>query len=165
MTTRTRQPPKGARWGRGILLAVTVLLMLNGLAWLFVGPEAEVDAMAAALGLPTSELQETHPVAADFVAGQARQVAVWFMAFGLLSFLAIVAASRRGAHWARTAPWVVVAAPAAVGMAQLVGGGAWFGYAMLTLGAIAFVGQLLARTDTESPGAGRTSRAATGDQT
>lgn len=157
MTTGTREKPKVARWGWGILLVVTALLILNGLAWLFVGPEIELDEMAAALAMPTSEFEQTHPAAVDFVVRQTRQVAVWYVSFGLLALFVILAGFRRGAHWAWKAGWVLVAALAAVGLEQLVGGGASFAYAMLALAGITIIGQLLVRADLEYPGADETS--------
>lgn len=149
MTTGTRKRPKVARLGWGVLLAVTALLILNGLAWLVVGPDIEVDEMAGALGMPASEFEQAHPAAVDFVARQTRQVAVWYIAFGLLALFVILAGFRRGAHWAWKAGWVLVAAPLAVGLVQLVGGGASFAYAMLALAGITFIAQLLVRADLE----------------
>lgn len=152
----TREKPK-ARLGWGVLLAVAALLILNGLAWLFVGPDMEVDEMAGALGMPASEFEQTHPAAVDFVARQTRQVAVWYVAFGLLALFVILAGFRRGALWAWKAGWVLVAAPVAVGLVQLVGGGASFAYAMLALAGITLIAQLLVRADLEYPGADETS--------
>ncbi|HEX6299771.1 MAG TPA: hypothetical protein VF148_04840 [Acidimicrobiia bacterium] len=164
MTTETRESPKVARWGWGILLAVTALLILNGLAWLFVGPDVEVDEMATALRMHASEFEQAHPAAVDFVARQTRQVAVWYIAFGLLALFVILAGSRRSARWAWKAGWVLFAAPAAVGLVQLVGGGASFAYAMLALAGITLIGQLLARADLEYPGDDETSGSGRGDK-
>lgn len=153
----TTEKPRVARLGWGVLLAVTALLILNGLGWLFVGPDMEVDEMAGALGMPATEFEQTHPAAVDLVARQTRQVAVWYIAFGLLALFVILAGFRRSGHWAWKAGWVLVAAPLAVGLVQLVGGGASFAFAMLALAGITLIAQLLVRADLEYPGADETS--------
>lgn len=132
-------------WGWGILLAVAILLFVNGAVWLFVGPDMSVEEMAADMGVATADFEQTHPAAAQSVGRNARQVAVWFMAFGLLAFIVAQTGFRLRTRWAWNATWVLAAAPAGVGVTQLVGGGGAFAYASLALSGIAVVGQLLAR--------------------
>lgn len=75
------------------------------------------------------------------MATNAQQVAIWFMAFGLLALLVALEGYRHGSRWAWNALWVLVAVPAAVG--ALYRGG--FGVILLGMVPIVLVGQLLAR--------------------
>lgn len=70
-----------------------------------------------------------------------RQVAIWFMSFGLLALMVALEGFRHGSRWAWYATWVLVAATVAIGILNRAG----FGVVLLGLTAIALVGQLLAR--------------------
>lgn len=145
MTMASGLESRVAGWGWGILLAVATLLFLNGAVWLFVGPDMSVEEMAADTGVATAEFEQTNPAAYQSVGRNARQVAVWFIAFGLLAFMVALAGFRLRSGWAWRASWVLAAAPAGVGLTQLVGDGGAFAFASLVLSAVAVVGQLLAR--------------------
>jgi hypothetical protein len=122
-----------AKWGWGILLTVSALLVLNGVLWFFIGPQRE--------GAQIEEFTQAFPSLAQLMATNARQVAIWFMSFGLLALLVALEGFRHGSRWAWNALWVLVAALAAVGI--LYRGG--FGVILLGLIPIVLVGQLLAR--------------------
>lgn len=130
-----------AKWGWGILLVVSSLLALNGLGWFFAGPNNSISNIAQEIGVSTTEFTEAYPAAAAAIEGTARQVAIWFVAFGLLALLVVVEGYRHGSRWAWNAAWVLVAVQVAIGAIEL---GGIFGYIMLGLAAVTLVGQILA---------------------
>lgn len=112
-----RSRPRAATWGWGILLALTAMLALNGVALYFFIAETGVVQTAAVLEI----------------------------GLGLLALAVTWEGFRRGTRWAWNATWILVAMLAALGLHLLLGGGeaevsAWY----LALAAIALVGQLLA---------------------
>jgi len=137
MNTQGNQS-RASKWGWGILLAISALLVLNGVTWFFMGPTlSSVEGVGGAL----EEFRQAYPIIADLMARNARQVAIWFMSFGLLALLVALEGFRHGSRWAWNATWVVVAAMVAIGVLYRAG----FGIVLLGLTAIALVGQLLAR--------------------
>jgi hypothetical protein len=119
------------------------MLVLNGVGWFFMGPS--LSTLEQDTGVPLSEFRQAYPAVADSIAVNARQVAIWFMAFGLLALLLALDGLRHGSRQALSAMWILVAAPAAIGINVLVGGQSPFGAGMLVVAAIALIGQLLAR--------------------
>lgn len=136
------------KWGWGILLVVSAMLVLNGLGWFFVGPT--LSTFEQDTGVSVSEFRQAYPTVAGSIATNARQVAIWFMAFGLLALLLALEGLRHGSQRARTAMWILVVAPAAVGVNVLAGGQSPFGIGMLGVATIALVGQLLTRLEGQS---------------
>jgi hypothetical protein len=132
-TSEIRKQSRLARWGWGILLTVSALLVLNGILWFFIGPQRE--------GAEIEGFRQAFPALAQQMATNARQVAIWFMSFGLLALLVALEGFRHGSRWAWNATWVVVAVLTAIGI--LYRGG--FGVILLGLVPIVLVGQLLAR--------------------
>lgn len=151
--TRTRVQ----KWGWTILLAVSFMLVLNGVGWFFTGPGTSLSNIEQDTGVPLAEFKESYPTVADGVEENARQVAIWFMAFGILALVVALEGFRRGSRWAWNATWTLVAAPAAIALNVLAGGGGIFGFAVLGVAAVALVGQLLAREElsTQASAAGR----------
>ncbi len=131
--TATKSTPRAAaaRWGWGLLLAVSALLMVNGAAWYVFGPQR----VAVDFG-PVDQS------AVQLMAKTRQQVAIWYLSFGLLALLVALEGFRHGSRWAWNAMWVVVGATAAVGVLYTQG----FGVFMLGAAAIAVVGLVLART-------------------
>jgi hypothetical protein len=121
--------------GWGILLVVSALLLFNGIAWFFLGPEAERADLSAL------EFSQLYPEIADQMGKNAQQVAVWYVAFGSLALLVALEGFRNGSRWAWYALWVMIAALVAVGVLY-VGG---FGLGALVLAVVALIGMLLAR--------------------
>jgi hypothetical protein len=132
-TSETKKQLRLARWGWGILLTVSALLVFNGVVWFFVGPQRE--------GAQIEGFREAFPTLAQQMATNARQVAIWFVAFGLLALLVALEGYRHGSRWAWNALWILVAVLAAVGV--LYRGG--FGVILLGLIPVVLVGQLLSR--------------------
>jgi hypothetical protein len=91
-----------------------------------------------------SEFRQAYPTVAAGIAQQARQVAIWFVAFGLLALGVAREGFRHRSRWAWKLTWILVAAPAAVGVNVLAGGELGFGLGVLGMAAVALVGQLLA---------------------
>lgn len=132
------------KWGWAILLALSAMLMLNGVGWFIMGPSLaffELDT-----GVTLEAFREAYPTVTRNIVTNARQVAIWFLAFGTLALLVSWEGYRHGSRWAWIATWVVVAGPTAVGINVLAGGETVFGLLILSVSAVSLVGQLLART-------------------
>jgi len=140
---REQTQSRTAKWGWGILIAISALLILNGAGWFFMGPSLaffELDT-----GVSLEAFRAAYPTVARNIATNARQVAIWFLAFGALALLVALEGYRHNSRWAWNAAWVLVAAPAAVGINVLAGGEGAFGFGILAVAAVALAGQLLAR--------------------
>ncbi|HSM57507.1 MAG TPA: hypothetical protein VK879_15250 [Candidatus Sulfomarinibacteraceae bacterium] len=108
---------RSSRWGWGILLSLSVLLTLNGLALYFF--------------IADSQLMQT--------------VSVMEVGLGLFVMVVSWEGFRRRSRWAWNATWVLVALLAALGLHILLGGEEpGVGLFYLSLSAIALLGQLLA---------------------
>lgn len=133
---------KSQLWGWILVLVVTVLLVLNGASWYFIGPASSVESMAEKLGLTPAEFLQDHPEAADLVRATARLVSVWFTAFGVFGALVALEGRRNGRRGVWTAAWTIPAALAGVGILESGGG---FGTVLLVLASVAAAGLLMSR--------------------
>jgi hypothetical protein len=131
-TTEVRNQSRLAKWGWVILLVISALLALNGVLWFFLGPQQVVASL--------EEFPQAYPSIAPQMATNARQVAIWFMSFGLLALLVALEGYRNGSRWAWYATWILVALLAAIGVLYRDG----YGVILLGLVPLALVGQLLA---------------------
>lgn len=131
--SETKKQSRLAKWGWGILLTVSALLVFNGVIWFFIGHRRE--------GAEIEGFRQAFPSLAQQMATNAQQVAIWFMSFGLMALLVALEGFRHGSRWAWNALWILVAVLAAIGI--LYRGG--FGVILLGLLPIVLVGQLLAR--------------------
>jgi hypothetical protein len=105
-----------SRWGWGILVTLSALLGLNGLAlYLFI-----VDTQAE------------------------RTIGVLLTAFAALAFMVALEGFRHGTRWAWNASWVVVVTLAAVGVHSMRGDRVDLPVFYLLLAGVALAGQLLA---------------------
>ncbi len=138
---RERSKRRTQKWGWGILLVVSTLVALNGVIWYFMG--GSLSTFEQDTGVPLNEFRQAYPTVADQMAQQARQVAIWFGAFGLLALAVALEGFRHRSRWAWKATWVLVATPAASGVLMLVKGDP-IGLFYLVFAAVALVGQLLA---------------------
>lgn len=127
-----RNRASASKWGWGILLAISGLLVLNGVLWFFFGPQRAV--------IPLEEFPEAYPSVAPQMAKNAQQVAIWFMAFGTLALLVALEGLRHCSRWAWYATWISVTVLAAIGLLYRDG----FGVYLLGLVPTALIGQLLA---------------------
>jgi hypothetical protein len=140
----TVRPTRVARVGWGILLLVSALMLLNGPTWFFVGPRMSVSYAARVDGVPVEEFIQGHPQVVDHLRHNARQVAIWYGAFGLMAFICGLHGLRTGARWAWFATWVEVAAPIAIGLSYLGDELSWDNLGGLAIGGLGLVGQLMA---------------------
>ncbi|HRQ41538.1 MAG TPA: hypothetical protein PLD25_26760 [Chloroflexota bacterium] len=134
-THEVKNQSRAVKVGWGILLVVSAMLLFNGIAWFFLGPEAERGDLGAL------EFSQLYPEIADQMGKNAQQVAIWYMAFGSLALLVALQGFWNGSRWAWYALWVMIAALVAVGMLY-VGG---FGAGLLVLAVVALIGMFLAR--------------------
>lgn len=130
--TEERNQSRLAKLGWGILLVTSALLALNGVLWFFFGPQQ--------VGGSLEEFGPVNPTIARQMATNARQVAIWYLAFGLLALLVALEGLRRRSRRAWYATWILVPLLAAIGMLYRDG----FGVILLGLAVIALAGQLLA---------------------
>lgn len=118
--------------GWGILLATCALVSLNGVLWFFFGPQQAVAFL--------QEFGQVNPIIAQQMETNARQVAIWYLAFGLLALLVTLEGLRRRSRRAWYAMWILIPLLAALGVLYVDG----FGVGLIGLAALALVGQLLA---------------------
>ncbi|MGD2159153.1 MAG: hypothetical protein PVG32_19910 [Anaerolineales bacterium] len=147
-SVKIRSQLKTAKWGWGVLLALSAILILNGVIWFFVGgslPTFEQD-----VGVSLDEFRQAYPTVADYAATQTRQVAIWFVAVGLLALSVTRQGFRHHSRWAWNSAWILVGALAVVGINALARGELPYGSLMVVLSAIALVGQLLTREELAS---------------
>ncbi len=137
--------------GWSILLAISALVILNGVGWFFMGPS--LATFEQDTGVSLAGFKEAYPTVAGLVSLQTRNTAILLMGLGLLA-LGVALAGRRGAAWPRWAGWAFVATLFGVGLSELAAG-AVFGLAYLGLGVVALVGQLLARVGLSAQAASR----------
>lgn len=141
-----RTQTRTQKLGWGILILISVLMALNGVAWFFVGPARTPAYMANVAGMPEAEFRETFPALVDGLARNRRQVGVWYTAFGSMATLVAFRGFRHGPRWAWTTSWLVPAAPAAIGIVYMPGGRLDIESAvLLAFGGLALLGQVLAR--------------------
>lgn len=142
MNDDDRGGTRSERVGWMLLLAVAGLLTLNGVGWFFVGPSlAFFDPGTGTVG----EFRAAYPGVADSIATNARQVAIWFMGFGLMALTISWHGLRRGSALAWRAALFLAVTPAAVGVNVLISGEGSFGAGIVVLAAVAFLGLFLAR--------------------
>ena len=148
--------PRSATWGWRILLVTASLIALNGVSWIFFGPDAVVADTAENIGVPVTEFEESYPAAVDEITVVQYQVATYLIAIGAMGFLAALAGYRLRNRWAWHITWVLVAIPVALVAGGLVAGFGMGGFlaVMLPLALIALIGQLLSGTDLGKQGGG-----------
>lgn len=125
---------------------IASLIALNGISWIFFGPDAVVSDTAENIGVSVTEFEEAYPAAVDEITVNQYQVATYLMAIGAMGLLAALAGYRRRDRWAWHITWVLVALPVALVAGGLAAGFGVGGFlaVMLLLGLIALIGQLLA---------------------
>lgn len=137
---------RSQKLGWGILLVISALMVLNGVTWFVVGPDMSLSYTAQVAGVPVEEFTQLYPGVVEHLARNTRQVAIWFAGFGLMALIVALEGFRNGSRWAWIATWVVVGVPIAIGINYLSGGELGFdNVGMFFFGAVALVGQLLAR--------------------
>jgi len=135
---------KAAKWGWGILIAVSAVLVLNGAVFYFMSASPTIFQQDT--GVPMAEVREAYPTVVDQVVREGQSVSILSAAFGVLTLTVALEGFRHGSRWAWNATWVLVAW-FAVGAFQslVVNGRLDIGGFYLVFAAVALVGQLLAR--------------------
>ncbi|MDX1468461.1 MAG: hypothetical protein R3258_03915, partial [Acidimicrobiia bacterium] len=77
-----------AKLGWVLLMLVSGLYLLNGIAWFGAGPGALVDNLAEALGTTAGDLGGSFPDAVFAEEREARWVAIYLTSIGAMSFIA-----------------------------------------------------------------------------
>lgn len=116
LRTTESNMPRAAKWGWGILLALSIMLTLNGIMLYFF-------------------IADSHLM---------RTVSVLETGLGLLTLVIIWEGFRRGSRWAWNATWVLVTLLGVLGLHILTGGDRVVSLWYLSLAAVALAGQMLA---------------------
>lgn len=133
-----------ARWGWGILLAVSALLALNGVALYFIS--ASPATFEQDTGVPMTEVREAFPTVVDHVVREGRAISMMLASLGLLVLVVALEGFRRSSRWAWNAIWIFVGMLAVISIEFIVVGGRFdIGVFYLIMAAATLVGQLLAR--------------------
>ncbi|MBI2917495.1 MAG: hypothetical protein HYY01_05820 [Chloroflexi bacterium] len=132
------------KWGWGILIVVSAVLVLNGVGLYFLS--ASPTTFEQDTGVPIAEVRQAYPTVADQVVREGQNISILSAAFGVLTLLVALEGFRHGSRWAWNATWVLVGWLVVGGLQALVVGGRLdIGGFFLAFAAVALVGQLLAR--------------------
>lgn len=142
--TSSQVQSRAAKWGWGILIAVSALLVVNGVGLYFLSASPAIFEQDT--GVPMAEVSRAYPTVANQVVREGQNVAILSTCFGLLALVVALEGFRHGTRWAWNAAWVLVAWPVVGGFQTLVVNGRLdLGGFFVAFGVIALVGQLLAR--------------------
>ena len=137
---------RSAKWGWGILLGMSVLLILGGQFWYRSLPQMALENIAEYANLAPGDLMQGEPSSFDVIALIARGYGAGYATLGLMSLLVAIEGYRNGTRWAWMSMWVLVLAYAAIGGIFLLAGETYaLSLGVLALAMIALVGLLLAR--------------------
>ena len=139
--TRTRTH----KWGWGILMGVSVLLMLAGLSWYVSLPQMLLENIVEYGNLEPGALMQGKPTAFDVITLIARGYGAGYAALGLLGLLVALEGYRNGTRWAWMVMWVLVFVYIALAGIFMLPGDYAPGIGSLVLALVALVGMLLAR--------------------
>ena len=148
--SETKTVEKTQKWGWGILLVVSALLALNGVALYFIS--ASPSTFEQDTGVSMAEVQQAFPTVADYVVREGQITSMLLAALGTLALVVALGGYRNGSRWAWNAMWVLAGALAAFSAGfALAAGRLDIGGFYLVLAAVTLVGQLLARKQPVSP--------------
>jgi hypothetical protein len=145
-TLEANSQSRTARWGWGILLGLSCLLIFAGVNWFMTLPDLALENIAERTSLEPAGFMMGETSAFDVITLIARGYGAGYAALGLLALIVALEGYRHGARWAWLAMWVLVAAYAALAFTMGAERGNPFGLVILLLAAAALVGQMLART-------------------
>jgi hypothetical protein len=146
----TRTVAKTQNWGWGILIVVSALLALNGVALYFIS--ASPATFEQDTGVPISEVRQVFPTVADHIVREGQIISMSLASLGLLAFVVALGGYRNGSPWAWNAMWVLAGTLAAFSAGFiLIAGRLDIGAFYLVLATVTLVGQLLARKQPASP--------------
>jgi hypothetical protein len=142
-TIREDRRTKTAKWGWGILLIMSALLILAGIGWYFGLPEMALENIAERTSLEPDGFMVGKPSAFDVITLIARGYGAGYTSLGLMALLVALEGYRNGTRWAWMAMWVLVAAYTALG--ATFGVNHPVGLGILAFAVVALAGILLAR--------------------
>ncbi|MBI4329482.1 MAG: hypothetical protein HY685_06425 [Chloroflexi bacterium] len=132
------------KWGWGILISVSAILVLNGVGLYFLS--ASPTTFEQDTGVPMAEVRQAYPTVADQVVREGQNVSILLTSLGLLALAVAVEGFRHGSRWAWNSTWVLVAWLVVGGTQMLlINGRLDLGGFYLAFAAVALLGQLLAR--------------------
>jgi hypothetical protein len=135
-----------ARWGWGILLGMSTLLILAGIGWLFSLPQMALENIAEFGNLESRVLLQGEPSAFDVITVITRGYGAGYTALGLMALLVAVEGYRHGTRWSWIVMWCLAAAfTALAGIFMLAGESPVLSLGVFCLALITLVGLLLAR--------------------
>jgi hypothetical protein len=135
-----------AKWGWGILLGLSVLLVWVGIFWYWRLPAMALENIAEYGNLAPGVFLQGKPSAFDIITLIARGYGAGYAALGLMALLVALEGFRHGTRWAWITMWVLVLAYAALAGIFLLAGETYaLSLSVLVFAVIALVGLLLAR--------------------
>lgn len=147
MTTTPPARSATSRWGWGILIGVSALLALNGVALYFISSQAETFEQDT--GVPVEEVEATFPTVVDQVVHQGELLALLLGGMGLIALVLSVGGYGDNARLARNAMWVLALTLAGAGAIVISGDSVGLGVAYLVVAVLVVVGLVLARPGLE----------------
>lgn len=145
-TNRENKRSKTAKWGWGILLGMSALLILAGIGWYFSLPEMALENIAERTSLEPDGFMVGKPSAFDIITLIARGYGAGYAILGLMALLVALEGYRNGTGWAWMAMWVLELAYVAIADIFLLAGETYaLSFGVLALAVITLVGLLLAR--------------------
>ena len=145
VSTEAKSKSRAAKWGWGILMGVSALLMLAGIGWYFSLPQMMLENIVEYGNVDPGNLTQGEPSAFDVIALIARGYGAGYAGLGLLGLLVGLAGYRNGRRWAWMAMWVLVLAFIALAGIFMLPGDYAPGIGSLALAVVALLGMLLAR--------------------
>jgi hypothetical protein len=140
------------KWGWGILLAVSTLLLLAGIGWYLSLPEMALENISERTTLGSEGFMVGKPSAFVIITLIARGYGAGYAALGLMALLVALEGYRNGTRWAWMVMWVLVLAYASIAGIFLLAGETYaLSLGVLGIAVIALVGLLLARKDLSLP--------------
>lgn len=154
-TVEAKSQSRAARWGWGILLGLSALLIFAGINWFITLPDLALENIAERTSLEPAGFMIGESSAFDVITLIARGYGAGYAALGLLALLVALEGYRNGTRWAWMAMWVLVIAFTALGASFTISAEGVnphpLGIGSLAFAVVALVGQMLARTGLAQP--------------
>ena len=132
------------KWGWGILLAVSAMLALNGVALYFIS--ASPATFEQDTGVSMAEVRQSFPTVAEHVVWEGQTTSMLLASLGLLALVVALGGFRSGSRWAWNAMWVLVGILAVFSIVFILIAGRFdIGGFYLIFLVVALIGQILAR--------------------
>lgn len=137
---------RSSKWGWGVLMAISALLILNGVALFFISDNPSTFEQDT--GIPMSEVRDMYPTVVNEVVDGGQSISMLLVSLGVLSLMVIWEGFRHQTRWAWNTLWVLFGTLLVVGLKAILLdarsdiGGLYLGLATITL-----IGELLTRTN------------------